>query len=82
MKALSRRQAANCESATHPRCRCRCGGAFHGTKRGDDTVFFETLPPDDPHKIDTELERVERKYGRHSSRANKLRQLKLPLEPT
>ena len=29
-RALSNTQAANCENAKHPRCRCRCGGALHG----------------------------------------------------
>lgn len=31
MKALTLRQAAACENAKHPTCRCRCRGAFHGT---------------------------------------------------
>ena len=29
-RALSSAQAANCENARHPRCRCRCGGRLHG----------------------------------------------------
>lgn len=29
-RPLTAKQAAACEDAKHPRCRCRCGGAFHG----------------------------------------------------
>ena len=29
-RALSNAQAAACESAKHPKCRCRCSGALHG----------------------------------------------------
>jgi hypothetical protein len=29
-RKLSSAQAAACESAIHPRCTCRCGGALHG----------------------------------------------------
>lgn len=46
MKALSERQAARCEDAKTPRCRCRCGGVLHGCGRG---VDFRALPPEDPH---------------------------------
>ncbi len=46
MKPLSLKQSQACENATHPRCRCRCGGAFHGAKRVEDT---RRLPRDDPH---------------------------------
>lgn len=47
MRALSERQAASCEYATSPAssCKCRCGGAFHGSRRAVPTE----LPPDDPH---------------------------------
>lgn len=38
MKALSQRQADRCENARTPHCRCRCGGAFHGTGRPAGTV--------------------------------------------
>lgn len=44
MRALSGRQAASCESAVTSRCRCRCGGAFHGANR-----VVEFLDADDPH---------------------------------
>ncbi len=46
MKRLSARQAARCEEAKAPRCRCRCGGVFHGSMRDRavDVVFW-----DDPH---------------------------------
>ncbi|MGE0160714.1 MAG: hypothetical protein AB7T31_15005 [Gemmatimonadales bacterium] len=45
MKPLSYAAAARCENATHPRCKCRCGGVLHGAKRNRP----ENLPPDDPH---------------------------------
>ena len=51
-RPLTLKQAQNCENAREPVCKCRCGGALHGAKRGGDTptaTFFETLPEDDPH---------------------------------
>ena len=62
MRSLSLRQAARCEAAQHPRCRCRCHGAAHGRRRLDDLFaeplpadlgreFFEALPADDPHHL-------------------------------
>jgi hypothetical protein len=55
MKQLSERQARNCEEAKGDICKCRCGGALHGSRRGgdDDTPreFFEQLPEDDPHHL-------------------------------
>lgn len=81
MKQLSERQANACEQATHARCRCRCGGAFHGRKLGAGRAFFESLPKDDPHHLETPLEKIERKYGKHSSQWVKAQQMKLPLEP-
>lgn len=53
-KALTERQARNCEEAKLPRCRCRCGGLLHGAKRGGvkpERSFYEALPKDDPHCI-------------------------------
>ena len=55
MRSLSFRQAASCEAAVSSRCRCRCGGAFHGTLRevGD-------LRQGDPHALkDAAPERAE-----------------------
>ncbi len=52
MRALSQQQATNCEHATKPRCRCRCGGTLHGAGRigADRAVLdYSLLPPDDPH---------------------------------
>jgi hypothetical protein len=49
LKALSYRQASNCENAREKVCKCRCGGALHGAKRGDGEAFFEGLTDDDPH---------------------------------
>jgi hypothetical protein len=54
-RALSEKQAQRCEQATTPRCKCRCGGQFHGSKRAGeatpDRSFFESLPTDDPHAL-------------------------------
>lgn len=50
MRTLSLRQAQRCETSDHSRCRCRCGGALHGVKRGLDESFFFSLPEDDPHR--------------------------------
>ncbi len=60
MRALSLRQAASCENATHGRCRCRCKGAYHGANRvapDSDRRSFETLPEEDPHKLPIERRR-------------------------
>lgn len=54
MRRLSERQARNCEEARLPRCRCRCGGALHGARRGGagaSREFYESLPEGDPHQI-------------------------------
>jgi hypothetical protein len=45
VRALSERQAGACENAKTTRCRCRCGGEFHGATRCEVT----TLPEGDPH---------------------------------
>lgn len=46
MKRLTVGQAAACETATHPRCRCRCGGELHGACRAGDPAL---RPAGDPH---------------------------------
>jgi hypothetical protein len=55
VKPLTERQAARCEAACTPRCRCRCAGKFHGRRRSGeeppDRRFFEELPADDPHAV-------------------------------
>lgn len=68
MRALSLRQAQRCENAVHPKCRCRCGGAFHGSARVkagglDERQAFEQLPEDDPHHLPDAEERKARKKG-------------------
>jgi hypothetical protein len=47
------RQAARCETAFNDKCRCRCGGRFHGARRvlEPDRAMFEALPEDDPHHV-------------------------------
>ena len=51
MRALSGRQALTCENATSVRCRCRCGGALHGTARSRLPEYFEQLDEEDPHWV-------------------------------
>lgn len=55
MKALSEKQAAQCENATCKRCKCRCHGTLHGKFRnGQDKPtreFFSSLAEDDPHYL-------------------------------
>ena len=51
MKQLSQKQASRCEEAREHVCKCRCGGAMHGAKRGNGAQFFDSLPADDPHHI-------------------------------
>lgn len=55
-RALSRKQAYNCEHALELRCRCRCGGKLHGANRVHWPEALTTLPADDPHHIAPELE--------------------------
>ena len=49
MRRLSARQAATCETAQHPRCKCRCGGLLHGRGRISGPEGAQNLPVDDPH---------------------------------
>lgn len=78
MRALSERQAGNCEEAREPVCRCRCGGALHGARRGSSLAFFSSLPADDPHYIPSaearkeqkRLEREERNRRRYEALAS------------
>lgn len=46
MRPLTARQAQRCEDSTSHRCRCRCGGALHGSARG----WVGDLDVDDPHR--------------------------------
>lgn len=64
MKPLSFREAERCENAREPQCKCRCGGAAHGAKRGTSGQlemrgFYEALEDTDPHHIPSEKERKE-----------------------
>ena len=49
MRALSASASSKCEHATSSRCRCRCGGAFHGAARFDDDEAAYLLDDGDPH---------------------------------
>lgn len=81
MKALSLRQASRCEMAVHAKCRCRCHGELHGSKRGVQGIepvadlmppreFFETLPGDDPHHVRSRAEiNKRRKLQRAAAKA-------------
>lgn len=63
MRALSVRQASRCETALNHKCRCRCGGRFHGARRiltPEDRAMFEQLPEDDPHHIVSVAEQKQR----------------------
>ena len=51
MRPLNYTQADACEYARYPRCKCRCGGALHGARRG---IEFDKLPTDDPHHTESE----------------------------
>ncbi len=53
MRMLTQRQAARCENAIHPRCRCRCAGLAHGRQR---YFRFADLPENDPHRVPTRAE--------------------------
>lgn len=69
MKPLTRSQAANCENAREPQCKCRCGGRGHGAKRApagreDDPHFYEELPETDPHHLPNAFERKHLKRQR------------------
>jgi hypothetical protein len=71
MRALSERQAKRCETAQHPACKCRCGGALHGAKRAPEPErpFFEALSENDPHHITSAIEqRRQRKLARAGRR--------------
>ena len=63
MRALSVRQASRCEIALGGKCRCRCGGRFHGARRvlEPDRELFEQLPAGDPHHVLTAEEKKWRK---------------------
>jgi hypothetical protein len=62
MRALSFRQAASCEAALSKRCRCRCGGAFHGTLRevgdlrqGDPHALKDAAPSEETEELFAEM---------------------------
>lgn len=52
MKTLTAGEAARCEWARTGRCRCRCKGAFHGTRRAVREADLADLPEGDPHRPD------------------------------
>lgn len=43
-KPLTARQAARCEEAKGDDCDCRCAGALHGARRGDNYYFTTQTP--------------------------------------
>ena len=92
MKALSLRQAQRCETAKHPTCKCRCGGALHGAFRTKDPGefpslaehrefihFFSELPDEDPHHIDNAQQKKEKTAKRAVEAERRLSQLLLEL---
>ena len=50
MKRLSATQATRCEEGKQSRCRCRCGGLYHGSHRSLLPEYFEQLAEGDPHQ--------------------------------
>jgi hypothetical protein len=68
LKPLSLKQADRCEQAREPVCKCRCGGALHGAKRGDGRAFFESLPADDPHYLPNADVRAKQKSDRQAAK--------------
>ena len=73
MRALSASQAGRCEKAKGGKCRCRCGGAFHGINVGGGRPPPWELPKDDPHHTRQPAEK---------SRERRLRAKRTPqLEP-
>lgn len=81
MKSLSLRQAQRCETAKHPTCKCRCGGALHGAARGKDpdSAFFAELPDEDPHHIDDAQQKKTKVAKRAVEAERRLSQLLLDL---
>ena len=74
--SLTMYQASTCETAREPVCKCRCGGALHGARRGGelsggavDTSFFEGLPEDDAHHVTPEVVRKTRSREQRVSRS-------------
>lgn len=75
-RSLSYAQAARCETAREPVCKCRCGGALHGRGRAAPDVptveYFEGLPAEDPHHLTSAAERAARqKRTRERARLEK-----------
>jgi hypothetical protein len=71
VRSLSVRQAAHCETAKNKVCRCRCQGQLHGAARELEPTaeFFWGLKPDDPHHVDSQEARKEK---RRRARAERL----------
>lgn len=78
-RSLSHSEIVQCERAAKPHCDCRCGGALHGANRapsGAGRDFFESLPLEDPHHLQTRAE----KRGAAKSRRQQRRQEKFERE--
>lgn len=76
-RSLSHAEVVQCERATRPTCDCRCGGALHGANRapaGDARPFFEGLPIDDPHHLQSEAEKRAGKSTRRQRRRQEQRE--------
>jgi hypothetical protein len=77
MKAQSQEHVERCESATTPAssCKCRCHGRCHGRRLvadGAGREAFEALAADDPHRLQTALERLDaRRAGEREAREQK-----------
>lgn len=81
MKQLSQKQASRCEEAKEPVCKCRCGGALHGAKRGKGAEFFDSLPADDPHHIPSKERKSREREAAIAKRYDLLGELRSRLGP-
>ncbi len=82
-RALSEAAARNCENASKPRCRCRCGGKNHGSARIDADALrseYTELGESDPHYLPPEPERKPRRRPGSSSSATRPTTLPLPFD--
>jgi hypothetical protein len=70
MRRLSERAANSCADARKPKCRCRCGGALHGSHAHGRTT----------EEIVAELDRLDVSFGLSEKASAALERLKQTLE--
>ena len=81
LKSLSLRQAQRCETAKNPTCKCRCGGKLHGIGRAKDpdAAFFNELPDEDPHHIDSAEQKRAKAKAERAAQLERASQMMLDL---